>query len=977
MNEVSQSYEGRRVRDPDINSVLIRALSALQAGRHAEARRLLVEVLAADGDNEEAWQGLKSLAASRPEPIGDDVDVAERKPGDGSSVHAAQDATPAQRYAVPSPPGGSCPHLGLQNDPATNFLYPDTSHRCYATGRARPVDEEHQEAFCLADCFSECPRYVKPVVKAAPVPVPVAAYPDDDLYDMPEPPSEFSLGRVAMWALVGLALVFVGLRYGPAFVAPAPSPTADRPVRVVSTLTATPTATPEATPTVETTAQLIFAQATPTPTPPPGGANFALSPAAEAVGWVVSSEERGNHFGDSHLYSGIFNGDIYHGALQFDLSAVPRGAPILSARLQLAGLNKDRLGEGGTWEVRVLTDTLDYDWPALNYQTIHNATVLQSLLPVLTDGDLAVRRINEFTFGPEQLRLLEQRVLNNPRISLRIDGPLTGANNVFSWDSGYGPETQGFKPVLFVSAAAPPATPPPRDYVVVTNTPTPENVLTAGAIVARLTADATSTGTATPTPRNMVTATPADWIVVTNTPEPANAATAQHLAAMETAVALTTGTSTATPPNLATATPSPTWVLVTSVPTPGNALTAQARAVATATAAQIVGTPTPLPPGWVTPIVVTSTPFPQNNATAVAIEALATANFLIHGEPTPTPFNVVTATPTPTWVIITSVPTPGNAATAEARAAATATAARAAGTATPLPPNWVTPIVVTATPLPGNAATAEVIMALATASALSTGTATATPPNMWTATPTPVFEVAAVVDPTVTPEPTPTPTADPDAIPAELVGRIGFISDRAGGEPGYYVMDPDGSHVQRLSGPGWYSAGLVRDTLDPSGQYQVIVTEPRNPSHDAKLGTNYEISLLRLADGYQWYIIGGTKGADYQPAYCMADPRYIAYTSQQAGNDEIFVVDLLSSEGRDVPLQTVRLTQNDWEWDKHPSWSPDCTQIVFHSNRDGRSQIWLMDFQGMGYPGANERNISGNPYNDWDPVWFKAPRGTP
>jgi len=104
----------------------------------------------------------------------------------------------------------------------------------------------------------------------------------------------------------------------------------------------------------------------------------------------------------------------------------------------------------------------------------------------------------------------------------------------------------------------------------------------------------------------------------------------------------------------------------------------------------------------------------------------------------------------------------------------------------------------------------------------------------------------------------------------------------------------------------------------------------------------------------------------------MADPRYIAYTSQQSGADEIFVVDLLSNEGRDVPLQSVRLTQNEWPWDKHPSWSLDCRQIVFHSNRDGHDQLWMMDFLGMGSPGGNQRNLSGNPYNDWDPVWFKA-----
>jgi len=783
----------------------------------------------------------------------------------------------------------NCPFLGLIEDPYTSLLYVHESHLCYADGTAQEVDLEHQERYCVGGPFETCPRYVRSVRRQMPVAPPVppreapAAEGEEDFVEE-EAPGEFSTWRVMMWALVGLVVVFLGLRYGiTIFTPPQPqemTPQATVIQRPTATLTATPTSVLAA---VTTATPLVFGQPTATPTPPPGGNNFVLSPSAEAVGWVVSKEERGNHFGDSNIYSGIYDGAIYHGALQFDLSVIPRGAPILAATLQLVGLDRGRLGDGGTWEVRILTDTVDYEWPSMTYQSLHNAVVLQSLLPVLGTDDLDARKVNEFAFNGEQLRLLEQRVLKEGRLSLRIDGPLTGANNLFSWDSGYGPKSNGNRPVLFLSVGAPPETPPPREYIVVTNTPTPENALTAAAIVMRLTANATSTGTATPTPRNLVTATPASWIVVTSTPEPANSATAAYMSALATANALTTGT------------------------------------------------------------------------------------------PTPTPYNMVTATPTPTWVIITSVPTPGNPATAQARAAATATAAFLYGTATPLPPNWVTPIVVTATPLPENVATAQAIAALATANVLLFGPPTPTPLNVWTATPTPLLDTSVAANPTPTPEPTATPTPDPNLIPPEMIGRIGFMSDREGGQPWYYVMDADGSNVQRLSGPEIYNAALVRDTLDPTGQYQAIVTMPRNPSYDPEVGKNYEISLVRLSDGYTWYIAGGERGADYAPAYCQADPRYIAYTSQQSGNDEIFVVDLLSSHGRNVPLQTTRLTQNDWPWDKHPSWSPDCRQIVFYSNRDGHNQIYVMDFQGMGFLGVNERNLSNNPYNDWDPVWFKSP----
>jgi hypothetical protein len=227
-------------------------------------------------------------------------------------------------------------------------------------------------------------------------------------------------------------------------------------------------------------------------------------------------------------------------------------------------------------------------------------------------------------------------------------------------------------------------------------------------------------------------------------------------------------------------------------------------------------------------------------------------------------------------------------------------------------------------------------------------------------------------DPTMTPTPAATAIPNWSKIPPEWKGRIAFISDRDSFEPAYYVMDADGNNVEKLSGPDLYEAALYRDSLDPSGEYKAFVSTPRRPSYDWQVGTNHEISLRRLSDGYEWYITGGTKGADYQPAYCQADPRYIVYTSQQTYNDDIFVIDILSP---DEPPRTTQLTVNpptqDWVWDKHPSWSPDCEQVVFYSNRTGKVQIWVMDFWSMDYIGQNLRQISNGKYNDWDPVWIK------
>jgi len=308
-------------------------------------------------------------------------------------------------------------------------------------------------------------------------------------------------------------------------------------------------------------------------------------------------------------------------------------------------------------------------------------------------------------------------------------------------------------------------------------------------------------------------------------------------------------------------------------------------------------------------------------------------------------------------------------------AATAAYQATMVGTPTSTPSNWVTPIVVTNTPIPENEATATYMADWLTAAAIATGTATPTPRHMWTATPTATPTDTPVYIPLeeITPTPvtlTPTPTSTPTAIPAVLVEKIAFLTDRDG-DTAVYVMNPDGSGLARLTNRWAYDVANIQDTISPDGQNRVLVQDIQSVP---------QLIMQPLYDGYSWRITYSAF-ACYHPSW-SPDGEYIAFVSQSGGhwewadpNDEdidifSFMGDTINDDIYLKPIHGVgfqRLTDNDWEFEKHPSWSPDGRQIVFCSNREtGHSQIWVMNPDG-----SNPRNLSNDPYNNWDPVWIK------
>ena len=278
-------------------------------------------------------------------------------------------------------------------------------------------------------------------------------------------------------------------------------------------------------------------------------------------------------------------------------------------------------------------------------------------------------------------------------------------------------------------------------------------------------------------------------------------------------------------------------------------------------------------------------------------------------------------------------------------------AAESQGTPTPLPVSHriITPtprfIVVTATPLPANVATAQVLVAQATVQFLLTGTATPTPVNQVTVTPLSLLIPVSFFTPTPTAIPT---TSSPDAIPGQLRGLILFFSDRSGKQE-LYALDPNSGLVYSVTQQWPYA--LAQDELGfaPDRRWRALVAP------DAARILQIQVHSYEYGDTKQVTTFTGTS---YDPAWSPTGER-IAFVTTDPGNDEIYTV---TPDGS----QSVRLTHNSWEWDKHPSWSPDGQQIVFWSNREsGRRQLWLMNADG-----SDQHNLSNNEYNDWDPIWI-------
>jgi TolB protein len=264
-------------------------------------------------------------------------------------------------------------------------------------------------------------------------------------------------------------------------------------------------------------------------------------------------------------------------------------------------------------------------------------------------------------------------------------------------------------------------------------------------------------------------------------------------------------------------------------------------------------------------------------------------------------------------------------------------------TRTPEPP------VVASTATPANAATAMMVAAKATLSALTVGTYTPVPPDARTPTPEPTATPLPLLIP-VTPPATSTPTPTPPAqLPRQLANGILFFSDREG-QARLYAVDPATGQTLWVTKDWPHQVAQALLGRSPDGKRVAYTQNDSDRVPQILVRDEAYSSVHQITNG----------PARHYDAVWSPRGDLIAFVSQEPGNDEIYTV---RPDGSDMR----RLTENSWEWDKHPSWSPDGRQIVFWSNREtGRRQLWVMDADGR-----NQRRLLDSPYNDWDPIWVK------
>ncbi|RKU07382.1 hypothetical protein C6502_19125 [Candidatus Poribacteria bacterium] len=203
----------------------------------------------------------------------------------------------------------------------------------------------------------------------------------------------------------------------------------------------------------------------------------------------------------------------------------------------------------------------------------------------------------------------------------------------------------------------------------------------------------------------------------------------------------------------------------------------------------------------------------------------------------------------------------------------------------------------------------------------------------------------------------------PLIVAIDAQAQIAFVSKRDGNFD-IYVMDADGGNPRRLTNN---PARDYAPSWSPDGKRIVFCSDRDGHVPEGRVFHTSEIYVMD-ADGGNQQNLTNHPSNDRNPSW-SPDGQRIVFQSYRDNdrnhNIEIYVMD---ADGSNLQRLTNNLAA-----DEDPAWSPDGERIVFTSAREGHfidldenitDEIYVMDADG-----GNQRRLTENRNNDWDPVW--------